>query len=83
MKACEVTITLYTWSSPISDPEDPNSRRIIELNPAPRKADQIPNIKYKVPISLWLVENIHRDMFILFKNTFVELRQGKDLQSLT
>lgn len=51
-KACAVTITLYNWSSPNKEPEAPSSNRMIALNAVPINADQIPNIKYKVPISL-------------------------------
>lgn len=36
-----------------------NSSRIIILKEEPIIPDHIPNIKYKVPISLWLVEKIH------------------------
>lgn len=36
-----------------------NSNRIIILKEDPIIPDHIPNIKYIVPISLWLVENIH------------------------
>jgi len=36
-----------------------NSRRIKILRDDPIIPDQIPNKKYKVPISLWLVEKIH------------------------
>jgi len=36
-----------------------NSKRIKILNEDPIIPDQIPNKKYKVPISLWLVEKIH------------------------
>lgn len=36
-----------------------NSNRIRILNEDPIIPDQIPNKKYKVPISLWLVEKIH------------------------
>ena len=75
IKACAVIITLYTWSSPKVLPAEPSSRRMIDLKAVPMKADQIPKIKYKVPISLWLVEYIHRTINILFKNMFIELRQ--------
>lgn len=59
-KACAVTITLYSWSLPINEPGVPNSRRIIRLIDSPTRPAQIPNIKYKVPISLWLVEKSQR-----------------------
>lgn len=60
IKACAVTITLYVWSSPIRYPGCPNSVRIKILRDVPTIPDQAPRIKYKVPISLWLVENNHR-----------------------
>lgn len=60
IKACLVTVTLYNCSSANKDPGSLNSDRIIILNDVPTVAAQIPKIKYKVPISLWLVENIHR-----------------------
>ena len=56
MKAWDVTITLYTWSSPSRWPGLPNSKRMRQLNAVPTKADQTPKRKYNVPISLWLVE---------------------------
>jgi hypothetical protein len=52
-KACAVTTTLYIWSSPISDPGWPSSD-------VPTIPDQAPKMKYKVPMSLRLVENNHR-----------------------
>ena len=52
IKACAVTITLYNWSSPSSDPAFPSSSRISAESAVPKKADQIPKQKYKVPISL-------------------------------
>ena len=54
--AWAVTTTLYTWSSPIKDPPCPSSKRIIILNPVPTMPDQAPEIKYNVPMSLWLHE---------------------------
>ena len=36
----------------------PNSRRINILKEVPIIPDQIPKIKYKIPISLWFVENL-------------------------
>ena len=42
------------------DPACPNSIRIIILIEEPIIPLQIPNKKYKVPISLWLVEKSHR-----------------------
>lgn len=59
-KACAVTIVLYSWSLPNKDPGWPNSARISILIDVPNKPDQVPKIKYSVPISLWLVENNHR-----------------------
>ena len=64
MNAWEVTITLYSWSSPNREPVLPNSNRIMDLSAVPINPDHTPNIKYKVPISLWLVENIQRCVHI-------------------
>jgi hypothetical protein len=61
-KAWAVTITLQIWSSPIKDPGWPNSARINILSDVPTIPDQAPKMKYKVPMSLWLVENNHRFM---------------------
>jgi hypothetical protein len=36
-----------------------SSKRIRTLKAVPTIADQEPNTRYIVPISLWLVENIH------------------------
>lgn len=36
-----------------------SSERIISLKAVPIIADQAPKMKYKVPISLWFVENNH------------------------
>ena len=54
--ACAVTIVLYSWSLPKNDPGCLNSNRINRLIAAPIIPAQIPKMKYKVPISLWLVE---------------------------
>lgn len=59
IKAWVVTITLYIWSSSRKSPGCPSSIRIKILNLVPSIPDQIPNKKYNVPISLWLVENSH------------------------
>ena len=45
--------------SPISEPGLPNSARISKLREVPTMPDQAPKIKYRVPISLWFVENNH------------------------
>jgi len=45
---------------PIKLPGALNSIRIIILNEVPTTLAQAPKIKYNVPISLWLVENIQR-----------------------
>ena len=57
-KACAVTTVLYTCS-PKKDPGTASSVRIKILIVVPTKPPQIPMIKYKVPISLWLVEVNH------------------------
>ena len=61
-KAWAVTITLYNWKSPAKNaaPGDDNSNLIKTLNAAPTQPANAPNKRYKVPISLWLVLNIHR-----------------------
>jgi hypothetical protein len=60
MNAWAVTILLYNCSSPKKEPAVPSSVRITNDMPNPTKADQIPKIKYNVPISLWLVETRNR-----------------------
>jgi len=55
-KAWAVTITLYRCSSPRKGPKTPSSKRIRKLILKPTIPAQTPKIKYKVPISLWLVE---------------------------
>lgn len=54
--ACAVTKVLYSWSESNRCPGCVSSIRIIILIEVPTKPDQIPKIKYKVPMSLWLVE---------------------------
>lgn len=66
-KAWAVTITLYKWSFPKKCPVCPNSIRINTLIAVPAIADHAPKIKYKVPISLWLVEYNHRSNFLVYK----------------
>jgi len=64
--AWAVTITLYNWSLPNKLPGCLNSTRIRALKPLPIIPAHSPNKKYKVPISLWLVDMNHR--FIKRKN---------------
>ena len=59
MKAWIVTIELKIWLLLIKFKIDLNSNRIRILNDVPNILDQIPKIKYNVPIFLWLVENSH------------------------
>lgn len=59
MNAWAVTITLKIWSSPINEPGLPSSVRINILNDVPVIAAHAPKMKYKVPMSLWFVENNH------------------------
>lgn len=59
-KACAVTSTLYTWSFPRKAPGCPSSTRIKSLIEVPINPDQIPKRKYRVPMSLWLVEKSQR-----------------------
>jgi hypothetical protein len=63
IKACAVTILLYNCSSPKKEPAVPNSVRITKDIPSPTNPDQIPKMKYKVPISLWLVDTKKRVNF--------------------
>ena len=56
IKPCAVIIPLYKCGSFNMVPGCANSDRIKNLNAVPTNPDQIPNIRYKVPISLWLVE---------------------------
>lgn len=58
--AWAVTITLYIWSSWMRDPGWDSSTRIIFLIAVPMVPAHAPKIRYKVPMSLWLVENNHR-----------------------
>ena len=68
IKACAVTITLYNWSSPNNLPAWPSSSRITADSAVPKKADQIPSTKYRVPMSLWLVEKNQRVIYFLQEN---------------
>lgn len=52
INACAVTMTLYSWSSPNKLPALPNSSRIRADKAVPKNADQIPNTKYREPMSL-------------------------------
>ena len=54
--AWAVTITLYNWSFPSKPPGCLNSTRIKALKPLPIIPAQSPKRKYKVPMSLWLVD---------------------------
>lgn len=55
-KAWAVTIVLYSWSLPRRAPGCPSSARMRRLIEVPSNPDQIPKMKYIVPISLWFVE---------------------------
>jgi len=59
IKAWIVTITLYSWLLLIIELICLSSNRINILSEEPIIPDHKPNKKYKVPISLWLVEKIH------------------------
>lgn len=65
IKAWAVTMTLYKCSSPKNAPTIPSSKRIRRLILKPIKPAQIPKIKYKVPISLWLVEVSQRSRLLI------------------
>jgi len=54
-----VIITLYNWLLLIIELICLSSSRINILSEDPIIPDHIPNIKYKVPMFLWLVEKIH------------------------
>lgn len=62
--ACAVTIVLYNWSLPKNEPGCLNSIRINKLIAAPIIPAQTPKMKYKVPMSLWLVEYSQRILHI-------------------
>lgn len=62
INAWAVTRTLKIWSLPSSDPGWVSSIRIKMLRQAPIRPDQAPNSKYRVPMSLWFVENSQRVM---------------------
>ena len=69
IKAWAVTITLYNCQLlfKITEPVLLNSKRIIRENIVPIIPAKPPKIKYKVPISLWFVENTNRlTQFIIF-----------------
>jgi len=65
--AWEVTNTLYNWWLPnnIWFAGAANSSRICTDNAVPTIPEKVPKIKYKVPMSLWLVENNHLSIHIL------------------
>lgn len=63
MNAWAVTKTLKIWSLPNKVPGCVSSMRIRMLRQAPTRPDHAPNIRYRVPISLWFVENSQRVMY--------------------
>lgn len=82
IKAWEVTKTLYICSLCINIPGFLNSKRINKLILEPKKDLHNPNIKYIVPISLWLVEKNHR--FNNKKNKFfIKIMNFKAYYSLS
>jgi hypothetical protein len=62
-KACPVIKTFQSWLFPrrIPFPGSANSIRITNDIMVPTTAEKVPKIIYRVPISLWLVENNQRD----------------------
>ena len=72
IKACAVTITLYSWVLPNNNklPGFISSQRINIESHNPAKPFKIPKIKYKTPISLWLVEHTQRINQFLIKVIF-------------
>ena len=71
IRAWAVTTTLYNWSSPNMDPGPDSSNLIIILKAVPTIAEKAPNIKYSVPISLWLVENNHLDKYVFMSIYYI------------
>ena len=69
IKAWAVTTTLYSWSSIKIVPAPANSIRIKALNLVPTIPAQTPRIKYKVPMSLWLVDISHFLVLIILPNS--------------
>ena len=69
--ACAVTTTLYNCPDKSSFAPLLNSTRIIIDKPTPTSAAHKPKIKYKDPISLWLVDinqrNQNRTMWVIIK----------------
>jgi len=59
INAWAVIITLYIWSFFKNNVGCLSSIRIIRLNLVPIIPAHTPKMKYKVPISLWFVENNH------------------------
>ena len=66
INAWVVTNVLYNWSDPNSLPGWPSSVRIITLILLPINPDHTPNIRYRVPISLWFVDHTHRSVVKTF-----------------
>ena len=65
--AWAVIKTLYSWWFPprIWSPGRANSIRISTEKHVPITPAMAPKMKYRVPISLWLVENSHRTGFVV------------------
>ena len=66
IKAWAVTITLYHCSFPSTLSDWLNSYLIIPEKELPNRQLKRPNIKYSIPISLWLVDHIQRFFFGYF-----------------
>lgn len=64
IKPCAVIIELYKFLSCNTPEGIDSSRRIRLLKEVPTKPLQTPKIKYKVPISLWLVDPNQRNIKI-------------------
>lgn len=82
-KAWAVTITLYKCSSPKNGPIIPNSKRISNLILRPTSPAHIPKTKYKVPISLWLVEVNHRSKVVKERPNILRKTNTSILKSQT
>jgi len=58
-KVWPLSITLYIWSFPITDPGCPSSLWISILRDVPAIPDWALNTQHNVPMSLWLNEKNH------------------------
>jgi len=67
-----VIILLYNWLSDIYCTPGPLNSNLIKTEKAvPNNPENKANIKYKLPISLALVEKNHLSMFILIEDNLI------------